>query len=74
MDKIFPVKKKQSGANESRRLLEKNPLDEDILDGGDIKDKLDNMDGIHTVDDVEKLEQEKKGIFDSSCRLEKKKQ
>ena len=68
------LKKTKSGTNESKTAVGKKPiLDEDILDGGDIKDKLDNMDGIHTVDDVEKLEQEKKEIFDSSYSARKEK-
>jgi len=66
------LKKTKSGLSET--VSGKNPiLDEDMLDGADVTDKLNNIDGRHTPDDVEKLEQEQRDIFDSSYSARKEK-
>ena len=47
---INDLLKKTKKDDESKTAINKPILDEDILDGADIKDKLDNMDGRFNVD------------------------
>ncbi len=43
-------------------------LDEDIIDGADVQDKLDNMDGLYTQDDVMKLNRQESEQVDTSYK------
>ena len=70
---INDLLKKTKKDDESKTAINKSIMDEDILDGADIKDKLDNMDGRFNVDDVETLEEDQKEIFDSSYAARKTK-
>ena len=59
---------KKSDPKEGSKTKEgSNPnIDEDILDGGLISDRLGNIDGRYDIDDADKLEKETKEIVDTS--------
>ena len=57
------LKEKKTGVGE------KDELDEDIIDGAELQDKLDNRDGLYERDDAEQIEKKVKKQVDSSYKV-----
>ena len=57
------LKEKKTG------IGEKDELDEDIIDGAELQDKLDNRDGLYERDDAEQIEKKVKKQVDSSYKV-----
>lgn len=62
------ISTKITESDEETKTTNKDKLDEDILDAINIEDKLDNQDGLYTMDDVEQLEQQTRQQTDSSYK------
>ena len=57
------LKEKKTGVGE------KEELDEDIVDGAELQEKLDNRDGLYARDDAEQIEKKVKKQVDSSYKV-----
>ena len=60
------IKKNTKVTREQKTETVTSNLDEDVLDGSDIKDKAKNIDGLYDTDDVREAEESKNEVVDSS--------
>ena len=49
-----------------KEAQKKVAIDEDMLDGGDIEERLDNIDGRYDADDQAELEKQQEEVVDNS--------
>lgn len=57
LEQAISNKKQKSDIGETKKRGESTEIDEDILDATTVQDKLDNQDGLYTLNDVAELEE-----------------
>jgi hypothetical protein len=70
--KIKSTGEQKDGDKKKKIAKRKVSIDEDVLDGIQIEEKLQNQDGLYTTDDITKLEKERSEIEDVSYGDRKK--
>ena len=65
------IKKSTKTTKESKESKQKtdtvtSSLDEDVLDGSDVKDKVNNIDGLYDMDDIREIQESTEEVVDST--------
>ena len=62
------ISTKKTKKDREEGIRQKSSVDEDLVDGAEIKDKLDNSDGLYTKEDIEDIEKVNKEQMDNSYK------
>ena len=65
---IRPMPKIETNLEDNTKVVIDNKTDEDILDATSVSDKLDNIDGLYSQEDIDTIEQQQREQTDTSYR------